>query len=95
RHLQMIHFEALSDVQLEKIYQEFAVPQPQRQPRMRSTAAGATLPPPPPPPPPMVAQVEQLAQRIKNTAMLDQKRPLSAEQPGSDYKVKQIKMDLD
>ncbi|KAH8364886.1 hypothetical protein KR200_000211, partial [Drosophila serrata] len=82
--------ESLPHGQLEKIYQEFAVPQPRRQPRNRSTAAATgtsslALP----------MEVEQLTQRIKTTAMLGQKRTLAVvEKPSSDYHVKQIKMDL-
>ncbi|KAH8240482.1 hypothetical protein KR038_002058, partial [Drosophila bunnanda] len=90
RHLQVNHLESLSHVQLEKIYQNFAVPQPRRLPRHRCTAAATGIPSLALP-----MEVERLAQRIKTTVMLGQKRTLAvAEKPSSDYKVKQIKMDL-
>ncbi|KAH8304171.1 hypothetical protein KR059_002889, partial [Drosophila kikkawai] len=90
RHLQVPHLESLSHGQLEKIYQEFVVPQPRRQPRDRASAATTH-----PPTMGMPMEVEQLTQRIKTSAMLGQKRPLPVEQSSSDYKVvKQIKMDL-
>ncbi|KAH8245233.1 hypothetical protein KR032_006869 [Drosophila birchii] len=83
RHLQVDHLESLSHGQLEKIYQEFAVPQPRRQPRNRPTAIDSPT-----------REVEHLTQRIKMATWLGQKSPMPGEQSSPDYKNKPIKMDL-